>query len=108
MILFSLAVNTFALWNYLPDRALFILYGITLSSMVVSSFYRKSSDEVILNYLYGIIGALLFLVSDYLIAYTKFTGLQTGINGLLIMSSYYLAQFMILKGNSTTKKVVYV
>ena len=108
LIVTSLIANTFALWGYLPDRGLFISYGIILSSMVIASFYRKSSEEMILKYLYGVIGALFFLVSDYLIAYTKFTGLETGLNGLFIMSTYYLAQFMILKGNSTSRKIVYV
>jgi uncharacterized membrane protein YhhN len=109
LVIFSaLIINTLTLWDYLPDKALFVLYGIIMSAMVISSFYRKSSDEIMLNYLYCVVGALSFLVSDYLIAYTKFTGLETGLNGLFIMGSYYTAQFMILKGNSTVKNIVYV
>lgn len=108
LIISALVINVFTLWNHVPDRSLFILYGVILSSMVVSSFYRKASEEMVLNYLYGVIGALFFLISDYLIAYIRFTGLQTGLNGLFIMITYYLAQFMILKGNSTTTKIVYV
>ena len=56
----SLIINTLTLWNHLPDRGLFILYGIILSLMVICSFYRKCSDEMLLKYLYGAIGAPFF------------------------------------------------
>lgn len=48
----------------------------------------------------GIIGAVAFMASDYLIAYSKFMGYQNEMNGLVIMMLYYGGQFMILKGNS--------
>ena len=35
-----LIVNSFILWNYLPNKGLFLIYGIILSSMTASSFYR--------------------------------------------------------------------
>ncbi len=40
-LIFSiLMINSFLLWNYLPNKGLFLLYGIVLSSMTASSFYR--------------------------------------------------------------------
>ncbi len=74
--------------------------------MAVAAFFRKSSSIMMLSYLYGVMGAISFVVSDYLIAYTRFMGLDIGINGALIMALYYLSQFMILKGNSTSKKIM--
>jgi uncharacterized membrane protein YhhN len=51
-------------------------------------------------YWLGIIGAIAFMASDYLIAYSKFMGYQNSMNGAVIMTLYYAGQFMILKGNS--------
>ena len=35
-----LIINSFLLWKYLPNKGLFVLYGIILSSMTAASFYR--------------------------------------------------------------------
>ena len=35
-----LMINSFLLWNYLPNKVLFLLYGLVLSLMTASSFYR--------------------------------------------------------------------
>ena len=51
----------------------------------------------------GILGAVAFMVSDYLIAYSKFMGYQSNFKGALIMLLYYGGQFNIMKGNSTSK-----
>jgi uncharacterized membrane protein YhhN len=39
-ILSFLMLNNFILWEALPDKIIFPIYGIILSSMVMSSFYR--------------------------------------------------------------------
>jgi uncharacterized membrane protein YhhN len=40
LIFTILIINSFFLWKFLPDKGLFVLYGILLSSMTASSFYR--------------------------------------------------------------------
>lgn len=97
-----LMINSFLLWNYLPNKGLFLLYGIVLSSMSASSFYRLHCFSKP-QYWVGILGSISFMTSDYLIAYSKFMGFQSSMNGPLIMLLYYGGQFMILKGNSRGK-----
>ena len=40
LIFCILIINSFVLWKYLPNKGLFVMYGIILSSMTAASFYR--------------------------------------------------------------------
>ncbi len=75
IIFVVLFANSLILWNYLPNKTLFLLYGIVLSSMASSSFFRYKERNVV-KYRIGVIGAISFMTSDYIIAYSKFIGIQ--------------------------------
>ena len=92
-------MNTFFLWQYVPNKALFVLYGFILSSMAASSFYRIHLKDLN-RYWIGVLGALAFMTSDYVIAYSKFMGEQSNLSGVIIMLLYYAGQYMIMKGNT--------
>lgn len=75
LIYTTLIANSFILWKFLPNKGLFLLYGVLLSSMAASSFYRLK-EKHLEKYWFGVLGAICFMASDYLIAYSKFKGFE--------------------------------
>jgi uncharacterized membrane protein YhhN len=65
--------------------------------MSISSLYRLDGTKSY-GYKEAIIGAMLFMISDNLIAIFKFNGMQTSMGDFSIMLFYYGGQFLILKG----------
>ena len=73
-----------------------MIYALVLVVMVLNGLFRlgRTSNK---SFMLVLIGAMLFMVSDSLLAINKFfTPLSH--SGLLVMSTYISAQFMIIEG----------
>jgi uncharacterized membrane protein YhhN len=72
------------------------IYGIVITGMVISAVSRfgKVNDS---SYLLVFLGALLFLISDSLIAFNRFKQ-PFPAAGLSIMITYIFGQFLIIAG----------
>lgn len=72
------------------------IYVIALSTMA----WRASAREIPTQHLqWSILGATSFLVSDALIALTKFKNLPLPYPDFLIMVTYYLAQYLLVRSS---------
>lgn len=71
-----------------------ILYCIVITLMGVAAISRKTTSK---SYNFVLIGALLFIISDSLIALNKFHTPIT-YHAIYIMTTYGLAQYLILEG----------
>lgn len=76
-----------------------IIYALSITFMVVGAFIRRLDPY----YPILICGAVLFLISDLCLAYSLFNpttleayGIQSTSSSLLVMSSYMLAQYLIV------------
>ncbi len=95
VLFITLLVITY-LWNGLGDLKVPVtIYALAISLMVISALIRKTS----VNW-YGpvVIGVVLFLVSDALIAVSKFGNMSDNILKYLIMATYMIAQYLIVRG----------
>jgi len=73
-----------------------IVYGISLLGMAFMALMRKDVAKA-KSFSLVFAGAILFVISDSILAYNKFIGaFETA--GLWIMITYLIAQFMICKG----------
>lgn len=70
-----------------------IIYIIGISSMCYFAFQRSVKRSTI-NFLLGFLGSLLFIISDSVLALNKFVAYIPS-SGLVIMSTYMLAQYFI-------------
>jgi uncharacterized membrane protein YhhN len=87
----------YILWPTLgPMRIPVLIYGITISTMLSAALwqYQKLENKTAL---YFIIGATLFVTSDSLLALNMFKE-NFSMAGVLIMSTYILAQLFIVLG----------
>lgn len=80
-----------------------ILYVIVILGMAYSSFLRKDSVSAC-SYVFVMIGALFFVISDSLLAIDKFYQ-PIPMSNLGIMITYAIAQFLIIIGILKTKSV---
>lgn len=73
-----------------------IIYAMVILSMLTAAINRKAkvSEE---SFYLVLAGAMLFVISDSSIAINKFSH-QFAFSGVLIMSTYILAQYLILRG----------
>ena len=94
-LLFS-GIMLSVLKNYINNSLLIpiVIYMIIISVMAISASERKSNAE---SYQLVLIGAILFLLSDSLIAIDKFV-LSVPFQTLFIMGTYILAQYFIAVG----------
>ena len=69
-----------------------VLYMVAISSMAIGAGFRQSNQFLLIA-----MGALIFISSDTLIAINKFV-YEFSAAGVLIMTTYYLAQLMITFG----------
>ena len=73
-----------------------IVYALVLVVMVLNALFRTGRTSVV-SFWFVFVGAMFFMVSDSLLALNKFlTPLPH--SGLLIMSTYISAQFLIIEG----------
>lgn len=86
----------FFLLNKLPSdfKIPIITYSVVITLMGIRASERKVSDK---SYQFVLIGAILFIISDSLIALSKFV-VNIPLSGLLIMSTYVVAQYLIIQG----------
>lgn len=85
------------MWPYLGAmKSPVLLYGITISIMLSAALwqYQKLDDKTALFF---ILGATLFVASDSILALNRFRS-QFAMAGVLIMSTYILAQLFIVLG----------
>lgn len=85
------------LYSHLGDLKIpVILYAVVLIAMVVEALFRYGYTQA-LSFWFVFVGALLFFISDSSIAIGKFMG-SFNLSGILIMSTYILAQLFIVRG----------
>lgn len=72
-----------------------IVYVLVLMTMGWRALSRKVSGPA---FLYTAIGGVVFILSDSLIAFSRFAKLPIPLSDLWIMVTYYLAQYTIAKG----------
>ena len=73
-----------------------LLYALVLTVMVLQALFRYGHTNTP-SFWFVFLGALLFMVSDSLIAVNKFLS-PFGLAGLSITATYILAQFLIASG----------
>jgi len=84
-----------ALWSGLGEMKIPVLvYALVITLMGIFGFIKNWQINKLI-----LIGVVLFIISDSLIAYTKFVE-PLDMSRLLIMSTYITAQFLIIKGLS--------
>jgi len=94
VIFVSIAVITY-LWEGLGEMRIPVaIYTAAISIMVISALIRRSN---VIWYLPVVTGVLLFMVSDALIAVSKF---GPSFNGIYygVMATYMMAQYLIIRG----------
>ena len=84
--------------NLGPMRGPVILYTLAILAMAFMALARKGVTSVS-SYRLTFIGAILFVLSDSILAINKF-GPEVPLSGLIIMATYMMSQFLILKGLS--------
>ena len=83
------------LWNDLGDlRIPVLVYAMAISGMVISAIYRKKTLK---GYSAVVMGVVLFLISDAVLAISKFGG-ALPFQDIVIMCTYMTAQFLIVRG----------
>ncbi len=106
MIIIPVIIYLFAfIWYLLPDlptdfKIPVIIYGVVISTMLTLSINiidRATTESAKML----ITGALLFVISDSIIAIGKFKeiGLKDNILGLFIMATYIIGQYLIAKSS---------
>lgn len=73
-----------------------LLYAAVITGMLLSALNRKGRVEDI-SFILVLIGAILFFISDSLLAINKFW-FSIPASGIMIMSTYMAAQFLIMLG----------
>lgn len=94
-IVYILNVN--ALWDKTSNLMLFLVYGLVLTVMVICALMRAGTVKG-RHYWYVSCGALLFGISDHLLAYLKFNHYHTDIGEGIIMTTYFFGQYFIVRG----------
>jgi uncharacterized membrane protein YhhN len=100
LILIIILYGSLTIYTLLPGLGTMqipvTIYGIVITGMVIAALSRfgKVNDT---SYLMVFLGALLFLISDSLIAFNKFKQ-AFPYSEILIMGTYLAGQFMIILG----------
>jgi len=95
LLLATTAAVNFMLWPHVGDlRIPVIVYTLAIGLM---SYVAYSRDLLSKGYMSIWIGTVFFLVSDSLLAINLFNG-PIAMGGILVMSTYIIAQFMITVG----------
>ncbi len=83
------------LWPKLEGMAIPVfIYSLVIVLMTISAMMR---NQRLSGYGWVVIGAILFIISDGFIAWIKFISPLAG-GGLMIMSTYLIAQYLIVIG----------
>lgn len=85
-----------------PLKVPVILYILVIAAMAFFAYTRRYQTNT-LSFIISLVGALLFIFSDSILAINKFVAYLAN-SGLYIMSSYILAQYFITLGIILDKK----
>jgi len=96
IIIYGVALNLYLYEGLGIMKVPVIIYATVILTMLAAAFIRYSRKNSNAN-LQVFFGALLFVISDSLLAINRF-GDSFSIAGPLIMSTYLVAQFLIVKG----------
>lgn len=93
--IYTMALVAF-LWDKIPQDFLLpiFLYAYAIMMMGIGAVQRQTNQK---SYRFVLIGAILFIISDSLIAMNKFT-FPIPLSGLWIMATYIAAQYLIVEG----------
>lgn len=85
--------------NHLPDTMYFpvMIYCILIVTMIVSSIYRYTKTTN-LSYYLTLAGGIIFACSDSLLSLTLFVDFKSKEASLMVMVTYYVAQYLIFLG----------
>ncbi|MFZ1809106.1 MAG: lysoplasmalogenase, partial [Cyclobacteriaceae bacterium] len=72
------------------------IYAIVIMVMTLQALFRYGYTNAV-SFWFVFVGAILFMISDSMIAVNKFLS-SFELAGLVIMATYILAQFLIVKG----------
>lgn len=97
VILIGFLINMYFLWDVMPNRILFPLYGFVLCLMNIFAIQRFEKTASF-SYQIVITGALLFSISDNLLGVLKFRGIHSYLGSAIIMSSYFAGQYFLMQG----------
>lgn len=99
VVIFAMFVfNSSQLFDVMPNKTLFCLYGFALALMV-SSALKRYENTTPYSFGFVIVGSLLFALSDNLLALLKFNEIKTNIGRCIIMLTYYAGQYLIMHGS---------
>lgn len=102
LLLYGVAL-TGLLWDYLGKlRIPVIFYGLIILTMLAGALNRYYKTEKRSYYLV-LAGAILFVISDSLLAINKFA-FHFSLSVFLVMSTYVIAQFLIVTGYMLQEK----
>ena len=97
-MLFALFLsNVYSLWDVFPNRFLFPFYGFILCLMNMFSILRYEKTNAP-SYQQMMVGALLFGISDNILALLKFNNISSHLGKGIVMIFYYGSQFFIMHG----------
>lgn len=93
--IYTMALVAF-LWNKIPQSFLLpiFIYAFAIMMMGIGAVQRQTNQK---SYRFVLIGAILFIISDSLIAINKFA-FSIPLSGLWIMATYIAAQYLIVEG----------
>ena len=104
IVLITFILNSIDLWEKTTNLTLFLLYGLILTIMVICAFLRIDSVQK-KSFWLVIVGAVLFGISDNLLATLKFNHIHSDIGRAVIMLTYYSAQYLIVEGVKEEKMI---
>jgi uncharacterized membrane protein YhhN len=96
VIIYGAVLVAFLYSNLMEMKIPVIIYAAIILLMLSGAINRKKKVNQ-LSYWIVLAGAVLFVISDSVIAINKFT-LQFAGSGIVIMSTYIIAQFLIVTG----------
>lgn len=110
VLVFAVFITVFLrLWPTLGEMKLPVtLYSIVIYFMILAAFSREGRIPAV-SFRFVLIGAILFMVSDSLIAISRFSGPEVTISwaGIWIMLTYIAAQGLIVWGIRLEKDASY-
>lgn len=91
------ASNIYTLWDLMPNRLLFSTYAFVLCLMNIFAIQRY---QITTPYSFGFVvaGAVLFGLSDNLLAFLKFNKIPSDLGRGMVMLLYYGGQYLLMHG----------
>jgi uncharacterized membrane protein YhhN len=96
VLIYGIALVSYLFKDLAAMRVPVILYAAVILSMLTGAINRKDKVNGVSFYMV-LTGAILFVISDSAIAVDKF-GHHFGSSGIVIMSTYFVAQYLIVTG----------